>query len=42
MNELKEIWKRNSIRENVSWLGNILVFLVILPYCLIKDYWCEE
>lgn len=37
MNELKDIWRRNTICQNISWIGNIIVFLVIMPYAIVKE-----
>ena len=39
MKELTSIWKRNTFWQNVSWMGNIVLFFIILPYCLIKEFW---
>lgn len=35
MDELKRIWQENPPWQNISWIGNILLFLVIMPYYIL-------
>jgi len=32
MKELLKIWRENTFWQNISWFGNIILFLIILPY----------
>jgi len=41
MKELQSIWKRNTFLQNVSWVGDIVLFFIILPYYLIKEFWSQ-
>lgn len=36
--DIKRIWHTNSVCQNISWMLNVLVFLIIMPYYLIKEY----
>lgn len=38
MNELVEIFKRNNWKQNLSWFGNILVFVPWLMIALFYEF----
>lgn len=38
MDELKVIWKRNTLWQNITWVGTVLLFCAIMPYHLVKEY----
>lgn len=37
LSELRKIWKQNTLLQNISWVGNVVLFLVILPWILLKE-----
>jgi hypothetical protein len=42
MNELKKIWQSNSAWQNICWLGNCFLFLLMIPSIIYRGYFGKE
>ena len=42
MDELKEIWHRNTAWENICWILRVILLLILLPYAIVKEFYFKD